>query len=874
MSRIGLRSSHYGAVLIALAAAGWLTADEPGGRSLITFEADIAPILEARCVKCHGQDKTDGGLDLRRRFTILKGGDTGAAIVPGKPDESLIVRRIERGEMPPKDEGRLDERQRSLIRRWVAGGAPLANPRELPLDDAEAAHRVSETDRRFWSFQPPVRTPLPAVTGGDRVRTPIDAFLLARLEAAGLSFNPDASRDVLLRRLCLDLHGLPPTPNDLEQFLADDRADAYEQLVNRLLASPRYGERWARHWLDVAGYADSDGYLAADRPRPEAWRYRDYVIQAHNDDVPFDRFVSEQLAGDELSDWRRADELTPEMTRQLTATGFLRTALDPTYPGYTEPNEIHQVISDTMQIVGTTFLGLTIHCARCHSHKFDPISHRDYYSLQAFFLPALDPARWQPSEVRGIVMATDAQAARIREHNQKADERINYLNAALGDLVARFRKKRIADELVATRGAVDPALLEKLTAALAQPVEKRNEEQKSLIARHVPTLAVAEPDLAARYTDFKEEAERLRAAVAAEQALRRQPVVLRGLADLDDRPPTARLLIRGDYTKPGVTVETAVPEVLRNGDESVVISAGYKTTGRRLALARWLTEPSNPLTARVQVNRLWAHHFGRGLVPTLANFGRSGVAPSHPELLDWLAIEFVRSGWSIKAMHRLMVTSTAYRQTSAVDTAKLAADPDNVLLGVWQPRRVEGEVLRDSVLAVAGKLRDRMFGPATPVVAQSDGSVVTGDDDAGNRRSIYLLVRRSQHLTMFDLFDTPMMEVNCPQRNISTVPMQALVMLHGPFTERAAVALADRIQSATPGDDSTRIDFAWRLMFARSPRASETQLLLQSLAAIEQDHLAARGDAATDVDRIAARRAAWTQIALVLLNTNEFVYIH
>jgi mono/diheme cytochrome c family protein len=878
MSGIGLRSEHCRAVLIALAAGGWLAADEPavvsGARPSITFENDIAPILEARCTKCHGQDRTEAGLDLRRRFTLLKGGENGTAIVPGKPDESLLVRRIEAGEMPPKDEGRLDERQRSIIRRWVADGAALANPREQPLDDLDAAHRVSEADRRFWAFQPPVRSTPPAVAGADRVRTPIDAFLLAKLEPAGLSFNHDAPREVLLRRLSLDLLGLPPTLEDLRQFLADDRPDAYERLVDRLLASPRYGERWARHWLDVAGYADSDGYLAADRPRPEAWRFRDYVIAAHNDDLPFDRFLTEQIAGDELSDWRRADELSDEMTRQLTATGFLRTALDPTYPGYTEPNEIHQVISDTVQIVGTTFLGLTIQCARCHSHKFDPISQRDYYSLQSFFLPALDPARWQPSEVRGIVMATDAQAARIREHNQKADERINYLNATQADLIARFRKKRIADELVETRGAVDPALLEKLTAALAQSAEKRNEEQKTLVVRHVPTLTVAEADLAGRYADFKEEAERLKAAVAAEQALRKQPVLVRGLVDIDEKPPMARLLTRGDYTKPGPTVEPAVPEVLRSGGDALLVSGSYKTTGRRLALARWLTEPGNPLTARVQVNRLWAHHFGRGIVPTVANFGRSGAAPSHPELLDWLAIEFASRGWSMKAMHRLMVTSTAYRQTAAVDSVKLAADPENLLLGAWQPRRVEGEVLRDSVLAVAGKLRDRMFGSATPVVAQPDGSVVTADDEAGNRRSVYLIVRRSQHLTMFDLFDTPMMEVNCPQRNISTVPMQALAMLHGPFTERAASALADRIQSAVSAGDSARIDFAYRLMFARPARATETQAMLLSLAAMEQDQLVARGAAATDADRAAARQAAWTQIALVLLNTNEFVYVH
>src|SRR5262245_29210228 len=671
---VGRVASVVGLALVGLLAQGPFlrAADGP-----VLFETHILPILETRCFKCHGQGKTKGGLDLRRKFTILKGGDSGPALVPGKPKESLLVERIEKGEMPPAKDEALSERQRELIRRWVAAGAPLAAAKEPPLQETEVTTRVSDEDRRFWAFQPPKRPPVPGVKGADRVRNPIDAFLLARLETKGLSFNPDASKEVLLRRLCFDLLGLPPTPQLSDAFLADPRPDAYEHLVDRLLASPAYGERWGRHWLDVAGYADSDGYLAADRPRPEAWRYRDYVVRALNDDLPYNHFLTEQLAGDELSDWRRARELTPEMVRQLTATGFLRTALDPTYPGYTEPNEIHQVISDTMQIVGSSVLGLTIQCARCHEHKYDPISQRDYYALRTVFLAALDPDRWQPSEVRGIPMASAAQQAAVQERNRqaaaKAAEQVKTLSLQLGELMTKNPKKLKPEQLKAEEARLRAAILK---AAQAQQ---------------------------------KKEA----------------PVLIRGLTDLDGKAPEGHILRRGDYHKPGAVVAPGVPEVLAPPGYQLHPRAGFQTTGRRLALARWVTDPAHPLTARVEVNRMWAHHFGRGIVPTVANFGRSGAKPTHPELLDWLATEFTSpaSGgvsprrWSLKAMHRLMVTSTAYRQSSAVDAAKAAADPNNVLLGSWRPCRHEGEVLRDSILAVSGKLSGQRFGPPAPVIA-------------------------------------------------------------------------------------------------------------------------------------------------------------
>lgn len=864
-------------VVAGLMVTGPVSAEEPVAPAVaapLIFEADILPILQARCAKCHGDEKLEAGFDVRRRFAILKGGDSGPAFTEGKPDESTLIERIENNEMPPADEGRLDDKQKALIRQWVLAGAPTAKSTESPLEESEIASRISEEDRQFWSFKTPVRAAQPTVKSMDRVRTVVDSFLLQKLEEKGLTFNPDAPKEVQVRRLYMDLWGLPPTIEQANEFLQDERANAYELLVDRLLAAPQYGERWGRHWLDVAGYADSDGYLAADRLRPEAWRYRDYVIEALNRDLPYDQFVREQLAGDELSDWRRGEEISPEVERQLRATGFLRTAMDPTYPGYIEAPEIHQVLADTVQIVSSTFLGLTVQCARCHSHKFDPISQRDYYSLQAVLLGGFDPARWQPSEVRGIPLATEAQVARITELNKKVDERVAALAVTTTELTARFRKRRITAMLSAATpaAAVDPALVEKLLAAVALAADKQNEEQKQLVAKHLPGVVWTDEELTKQFAEYGEDLAKLKAAAVAEAALKKTIVNLRSLGDVDEKAAEGRILRRGEHTKPGGVVTANVPEVLTPVGFQLDVKPGYKTSGRRLAFARWLTEPSHPLLARVQVNRIWAHHFGRGLVPTQGNFGRSGTKPSHPELLDWLATEFVSLGWSQKALHKLMVTSTAYRQSVDVDPVKTAADPENKLWGAWQPRRVEGEVVRDGLLAVGGKLNPQMLGSPANVAGSGDGAVVDTDDAAGRRRSIYQIVRRSQHLTMLELFDTPSMEVNCPERTVSIVPLQALAMLHGPQADRAAAALSERAIAAAATDDE-RVTWIYRTLFTRVPRASELQHLQGFLAENRQEQLVNK-PAPTADDQLAATRAAWKEAALVLLNSNEFVFVH
>ncbi|MSR58211.1 MAG: DUF1553 domain-containing protein [Planctomycetaceae bacterium] len=1062
--------------------------------TMLNFEDDIVPILQVRCLKCHGDEVRKGGLDLRRKFTIAQGGDGGPALVPGKPDESLILDMIEKNEMPPKDEEPLDAKQIDLLKRWVAGGAPTKTAAELPLEVAETEPGISAEDRDFWSFRPPMRPPVPDVRGSDRLRTPIDAFILARLESQGLSLNPDASRSTILRRLCFDLHGLPPTSEQIDAWNADDRDGACERLVDRLLEAPQYGERWARHWLDVAGYTDSDGGLDADRERPEAWRYRDYVIRAVNDDKPYDQFVREQIAGDELSDWRRAAELTPAMADELIATGFLRTAADPTYPGYKEKPEIYKVLADTMQIVGSTFLGVTIQCARCHEHKLEPISQRDYYQLSAVFAPALDPNRWLASIERGIPLATEARQAQVASQNEAVTRRVGELNQHLADLRSQLRREIVDERLVgvwhdineefrsptlpagwtvrlegqaagwkyegdgerlqvrditgkkdpgyaivrltrpvalageftaecrfswtsndtapenntamqvllinlrdaqgqvvATRGYVDennnrrgspiggvgvgtdviahnlsqfqqaappnevahalsasgeatitiqrdaqgqittthddgviktglsgqstatvaeveielrrfilPGVpfeglaLDRLTViggptslvddstrgqirdALLVDETKRNDEQKTLLAARGPRLQVTEADVMqyaeTRRPEVKAETERILAAVKSEQALATSLLQIRGILDLDDKPTETRLLRRGDFTNQGKVVDAGVPAVLTSAEFKFQPQPGYKNTGRRRAFAQWLTDPANPTTARLQVNRIWAGHFGRGLVETLDDFGHTGKRPSHPELLDWLATEFVARGWSQKQLHRLIVTSSVYRQSSAFDPSKAAVDSENTSLWAYPPQRHQGETLRDSVLAIAGKLNPQLFGAPTPVARQPDGSVVTADDPGGNRRSIYLQVRRSQPMTLMEAFDTPKMEINCTRRSEAIVATQALTLLNSPFMESSARATAERIVAAGP-DRQARIAFAWKLLYARSPAESERTSLTQFIEQFVALQLADKLTTATAYERVSAEIAAWPHLALILLNTNEFLYV-
>ncbi len=728
----------------------------------------------------------------------------------------------------------------------------------------------SKDDSSFWALQSPSRPAVPAVQLKHRVRTPLDAFLLVRLEAKDTVFRHDAMRRVLIRRLFFDLLGLPPAPQEVDQFLGDSRPDAYERLIDRVLSSPRYGERWGRHWLDVAGYADSDGYLAADRIRVEAWRYRDYVIRAMNEDKPYDRFVLEQIAGDELADWRRARELTPELVDNLVATGFLRTALDPTYEKYAEPLECHKVLADTIQIVSSAFFGMTLQCARCHDHKFDPISQKDYYRLHAIFLSSYDPERWLHSQARFIPLATDADRTRIEQQNEQVDARLDQLRSEIATATETYRIRTL-DEVLGTHITSDQR--KQIQAALLIDPKERNKQQKQLVEQHAEGVDLGEDALANRFPAFRAQLTKLQTAVAAEEALKQPVVQLRGLVDLDDEPPQAHVLVRGDFNKKGEPVEPGIPAVLSENNRQLLIEPRYKSTGRRLALAHWLIDPQNPLTARLHVNRIWAHHFGRGIVATLDNFGKLGSPPSHPDLLDWLACELISGDWSQKHMHRLMLTSTAYRQSSEVNVALQETDPDNALLGLWTPQRHEGEVVRDTVLQVSGKLNRQMFGHPVPVTHQPDGQVVVADSGQGNRSSVYLIVRRSQPVTLLELFDTPRMEVNCPERVESIVVTQSLSMLNSPFMEISAKVLADRLFSELPDAETARLRQAYELLFSRPPGESEQQAVFGFLDHAVHSELDHNTDTPGQSKQQAARTTPWTQLCLVLLNSNEFLFV-
>ncbi len=853
----------------ALLSAAVATAAAPAP----SFDKNVLPLLKAKCQQCHGRDKQKAGLDLRTRASILQGGDNGPAVVPGSAKGSLLWQKINAGKMPPPDKGKLSVAEKDLIKAWIDAGAPDGAPIVQKVADPPD-HQVTDADRRFWSFQPPRRPPVPTVQHADRVRNPIDAFILAALEKKGLTLAPEADRLTLLRRVTFDLTGLPPTPRDIEAFLADSSPGAYERLVERLLDSVHYGEHWGRHWLDLAGYADSEGILDADVVRTAAWRYRDYVIKAFNRDKPYDRFLQEQIAGDELVEYWKAyqtqQQLSPEVLEGLIATGYLRCASDASRPDFVNiknaPGYYYQTLDDTLKIVTSSTLGLTVQCARCHSHKYDPIPQRDYYRLQAIFMSAYRPYQWVPQAQRRLL---EMSAVQEQEIKGKSD-------AALAELLKKKEalRQEFAGYLFTNRlGKLPQAIRDDVRVALNTAPAKRTEVQKYLAEKFEkdlrPDPKMIDRILAAEFVTYKARLKPLEEALKEENARRATFAEIRALYDLPGEAKT-HLLRRGDYLHPGPEVQPGVLSALAT-PQPFTWSAPppeARTSGRRLAFARWLTQPEHPLTARVLVNRLWLHYFGEGIVATPDDFGHTGSPPSHPELLDWLATECVRQGWSLKAMHRLILTSSTYRQRSTVAPAALEAtrrvDPDNRLLWRQRLHRLEAEGLRDAILAAAGTLNPDMFGPPVPMVRQPDGEVTTPPDANGRRRSIYLQVRRSQPVTFLQTFDQPVMETNCTRRSQSTVASQALAQLNSGFLERQAAAFADRVLRDSPGDPAA---YALLVAFGRPTTEPERARLNAFLETQAQNY----GSAA--VPQPEARHKALADLCHMLLSANEFLYV-
>ena len=748
------------AACAAFAAAAW--ADEPArsdasGSSFTPsqiefFRQQVRPILRANCLKCHGgEPKIKGGLRLTSRANVLKGGDTSPAVTLDDPAASLLVEAIRYDglEMPPK--GKLPEEQIDVLTRWVEMGLPWT-PGDSPADELEeekSIPRVNDKTKSFWSFQPLRRPQPPLVQPSSWGNNEIDAFILARLQKAGLEPSPPAGKTALLRRAYYDLTGLPPSPPEVEAFVADDSPRAFQKVIDRLLASPHYGEKWARHWLDLVRYAETTSY-ERDSAKPFVWRYRDYVIQSLNDDMPYDQFVREQLAGDELG------KITAE---RVIATYYYRLGTyqdDPVDP----VEELYEDLDDIIRTTSEVFLGMTLGCARCHDHKLDPIPQRDYYRFLAFF--------------HGI---------------------------------NRY-------------GTYDPKTVGHCLLPKIPPAEKHEQE-----------LCINE---------------------------------------IGPKPRETFVLIRGNAHAHGEKVEPGFLSVLDVPDPAIPDAAEDAiTSGRRRVLAEWIASADNPLTARVMVNRLWQYHFGRGIVPSPNNFGLKGMPPTHPELLDWLAAEFLQGGWRLKRMHKLMMLSAAYQMSSRANQAALAKDPENNWFWRYDMRRLTAEEVRDSILATGGSLNRQMFGPSIYPLIPAE--VKAGQSKPGDgwgesspeqraRRSVYVHTKRSLILPIIAAFDGADPDATCPVRFATTQPTQALGMFNGAFLNRQAKVLAGYLRTHAPGQPRGQIALALSRALQRTPTTSEIQRGVELLESLRHK------------DQLDAEQAL-DYYCLVVLNLNEFIYL-
>jgi mono/diheme cytochrome c family protein len=803
-------------------------------------------ILRQNCFGCHGAAKTSE-LDLRTAEGVLAGGENGKVIAPGDAQSSRLFQFVTHQEKPAMPPGKkLSDAEIETLRRWIEAGAsfdgfapvateaPKAETAKLPERPFTAA------ERGFWAFQAPQRAPPSRAALGSWKRNPIDAFLFAAMKAKGLKPSPRAGRRTLIRRAYLDLTGLPPAPEEVEAFINDKAPDAYAKLVDRLLASPHYGERWARHWLDLVRYADSGGF-EFDVDRPDAWRYRDYVVKAFNDDKPYDQFIREQLAGDEYA---------PDSQEAMIATGFLR--LGPEGGGGGERGR-QDALDDLITTTSLTFMGMTVGCARCHDHKFDPIPQKDFYRIQAVFAPTR-PLSY-PLAGADVVAAHRAETQRI-EGLQRP------LKKAKDELEAPYLKI-LVEEAVSR-------LPEYMQVAWRTPAEQRTPGQRLNVGQIKKTL---EDDTLSQKLTEKD----IVARMAAADKSKHQELVeqIRALDRQKPKPyPTARAIGEGG-TKPGPTyfLHRGAPDakgpVVTPGVLSVVSESDYefptppasaKTSYRRRGLAEWLVSRQNPLTARVMANRLWQHHFGEGLVRTPSNFGKLGEPPSHPELLDWLAVEFIERGWSVKQMHRLMMTSQAYQMASDDIAANVAIDPENRLLWRMPRVRLEAEIIRDQILAVAGNLDRTLGGPCVypyidPKLFQSSTKRTwpgkPDDDPSTWRRSLYVYSKRSIRYPIFETFDQPNLINSCERRNRSTIAPQALLLMNNNFVITEAKYFAERLRREVGDDARGQVERAYRLALGRMPTAFER---------------------AKTVEFIQSSPNGLAEFCQALFNLNEFVY--
>ncbi len=694
--------------------------------------------------------------------------------------------------------------------------------------------------RRWWAFQPVTKPAVPELAGKPRMGNEIDAFLRAKLDAKGLRPNPPADKVTLLRRVTLDLTGLPPTPEEVQAFVSDSSPDAWAKVVDRLLASKHYGERWARHWLDLARYADSDGFKADDT-RANIWRYRDYVIKSFNDDKPYDRFIKEQIAG---------DELYPNDPQALVATGFNRHFPDE-YNARNLMQRRQELMFDITDVVGSTFMGLTMGCAKCHDHKFDAILHKDYYRLQAFF------ANTRIEDEAALVPA--AERAAYEKQRAIWEDKTKPVREEMAKVLAPMRKTMWQDGF----DKFPPEIQESITT----PAEKRTPIQWHMYYKAKPQVEYSDSDVAKklkgeaakRYKELQVELAKFNDSKPADLPL------AQSMVDNDSESPKTHVLAVGNYAVPQYEVEPGFLSILDPAPAKIVKPVGSHSSGRRSALANWLADPKNPLTARVMVNRVWHYHFGRGLSGTPSDFGVMGERPSHPELLDYLTATFIENGWSLKKLHRAILLSTAYQQSSDYNAEAATADPENKLVWRFTRRRLEGETIRDAMLAVSGTLNAKMGGPGVfpplpPGVITRGGWKKDEDTSEASRRSVYIFVRRNTRYPMFEAFDMPDTHESCARRNNTVTAGQALDLMNNDLVLDWSRALAKRAGNDAGMSAESRVERAYRLVYSRAPKAEETAAAVAFL----KRHEPVAG----------SEQAAFVDFCHMLLNSNEFVYMN
>ena len=1017
------------------------------------FEERVEPIFRNKCFQCHGADKVKrkGELDLRSVSRMLQGGDSGSALIPGKLENNLIWEKVVSGEMPPEKSSALTKEEILVIKDWIIGGARTRR--------VENHTDIEDQDRDFWSFQKLQKPTPPEIPNLPDSMTDLDRFLLADLQKKGLVFADVANRQTQVRRFYLSLTGLPPTPQQVQDFLNDSSSQACSNLMERLLASPQYGEHWGRHWLDVVGYSDSNGYHRYDTLRPLAYRYRDYVIKSFNQDKPYDQFWREQLAGDELVDISKT--FHPDAIEKLTATHFLRNGPDGTDPNEGDPKTLtiqkYAVLEQQLQITISAMFGLTIDCARCHSHKFDPISQSEYYGLQSLFYPAFNVESWVKPKDRfthaasaGELTAWEQEQSRLDQLAAKQNQQFqewakanshqgivvfedtfdsaqlagHWSNHAPGDVqpggtpavnldsatapgaLADQGKLQIiesggsGDRLLSTQQTFDwtpdktgdwiQATFDLIADHVdASPPSARigyliavtdfNDRQPNvsgnlLIDGHpagptavigdypgsesqslgtigitgyqpghrygvritnagdakyelqhvvddiaegkplvleanqlpdggfgfeyccgrsfiVDNFAVATNDPAEDPTVRKTKQEQYQAKrnelTAALKKIETQrtdkPGKIAWVTDISPTPPKVYLLKRGEYFQRGPEVTPTVLRVLSEPKETLQVQPppfeSAKTTGRRLAFARWATQPDSrtaALLARVQVNRIWMWYFGKGLVETPGNFGMQGLRPSHPQLLEWLACEFVESGWSTKHIHRLILNSHAFQQASITDFQAVEIDPQNHLLWSFPMRRLEAETIRDSIIFLSQKLSPQMYGEAIPYHKDQNGQIfpdqtLDGASDSKARRTIYLRHRRSEPISFLAAFDQAEVQPNCIQRANSTIISQSLVLLNGSFVVKSADLIATRIEHQVGTELDQQIQYAFELLYARSPNQPELRFSLDFLNS--QMNRAQKTEGSQQQHNTAAAHRALTVFCQALLASNDFLYL-